>query len=160
MIGKRFALHLPALLIFLSSCTSSEALTATKTPFPTPTSTAVRTVGTDIRIDLPEGDPENGKLLARKYGCITCHVDSPRALVFGSTEELVAIVERSELRVSDPAYGGGATKGEEYVVESILLPAIYTVEGPWPENGMPENFGDLMTDQDLADIISWLHTFK
>lgn len=48
-----------------------------------------------------------------------------------------------------------ATKGEDYVRESILMPNAVIAEGFQP-NIMPQNFGERLSDQDINDIIAYL----
>jgi hypothetical protein len=74
-------------------------------------------------------------------------------------EGLPSIRERGELRIADPAYDGTASTNREYIIESVLLPEVYAIPGDWPE-AMPTDFGDLITEQDLADIVVWLSTFE
>jgi cytochrome c len=44
---------------------------------------------------------------------------------------------------------------EEYIRESILNPNNYIVEG-YPENVMPQTFGDTLDDQQLEDLTEFL----
>jgi hypothetical protein len=69
------------------------------------------------------------------------------------------ISERGELHIGDPTYEGSASTDQEYIIESVLLPGAYVVEGEWEEE-MPTYFKDIIDDQDLADIIAWMGTFK
>jgi hypothetical protein len=68
-------------------------------------------------------------------------------------------MERGEVRMADPAYGGAASTNWEYIIESIFLPEVYDIPGNWPEP-MPTDYGDLLTEQDLADILVWLGGFE
>lgn len=69
------------------------------------------------------------------------------------------MLERGELRIADPAYAGTAATNREYIIESIRFPEVYVVPGNWVES-MPTDYGDLLTEQDLADILAWLDTFE
>lgn len=134
----------------------------TQPPKPTdmPEPTEVPSVGMDIHLELPEGDLENGEYQFIILGCDGCHVRTPNGLQFVTDEELSNIFDRAELRMADPAYTGSATSNEEYVIESILLPRVYLVEGWWDEESMPDNYGERMTAQDLADTLAWIRTFE
>jgi mono/diheme cytochrome c family protein len=163
----------PLLLAFsflVAACGQSAAPSATVTPPPTaapptattapsptaaPTSTPVPEV--DLAIDLPDGDPERGKVLAIQLTCAICHGTHGPGL--GAAPGLPRIMERGELRIADPAYEGNASTIREYLIESILLPKVYVVPGDWPVS-MPTDFGDRLTDQDLADILAWLDTVE
>jgi hypothetical protein len=62
--------------------------------------------------------------------------------------------------MADPAYEGSASTNEEYIIESIVLPEVYRIEGAWGSNfRMLDHFGEILTAQDLADILIWLETF-
>lgn len=117
-------------------------------------------VGKDIKVELPEGDPENGEYQFIVLGCDGCHVRTPNGLQFVSDGDLPGIYERGEMRMSDPTYAGLASNNEEYVIESILDPRVYLVEGWWDEEGMPADFGDRMTPQQLADVLEWMRTLE
>ena len=154
------------ILLLMSSCSILEGFSATATPVPTntsiPTSTLSpnRKVGTDITIELPRGDPENGHKLARRWNCVSCHETVKIAPGFGEEEELLAILARAEMRISDPAYTGEATTPEEYLIEATILPAAYVLEG-FEERGLMDDFlFEYLTVQDLADIMAWMLTFK
>ena len=45
------------------------------------------------------------------------------------------------------------------MIESILLPENYIVEGEW-EQAMPDYYGELLTVYDLASIMAYLHVFE
>jgi len=143
--------------ILIYACGSERQPQPTAT-LPPPTS--IPTIGTDINAVLPGADTENGTLKARALGCITCHVDESNGLLFASGEDLPRISERGSMRINDPAYEGKASTNEEYIIESILLPRAHIIEGWWDDDAMPSNFGDLMTTQDMADILAWLGTFE
>jgi hypothetical protein len=70
------------------------------------------------------------------------------------------ITARGEILVTDPAYNGNATTNEEYILESILLPEIYIVPDTPSGAVMPINYDELLTRQDLADLLVWLNTFE
>jgi hypothetical protein len=45
------------------------------------------------------------------------------------------------------------------MIESVFLPEAYIVPGEW-EKPMPTYFHQVMTDQELADILAWITTLK
>lgn len=120
-------------------------------------------VGTDIdRImtalaEVP-GDPLNGQLLynnvefaanGEALGCIGCH----------NAEEVAPLTEGTwtrwdEIRSQLPQFADYTF--ERYVVESIVHPWDYTVPG-YPEFTMPNNYGERLSYQDLADLIAYLN---
>ena len=140
--------------------------TSTVTPDPsTATPTQIPRVGTDITIELPEGNPQRGQALAENeikgldgysLSCSGCHVGVRRpGPNFAATGELPTIGERAAIRIAVGGYTGAATTPEQYLFESIVLPQAYYVEGAHSEE-MPENFGQRLTRQDVADLIAWM----
>jgi hypothetical protein len=148
----RLIFGLSLTVIFITACSPGGASSPTEDP--------ERLAGEDFNIELPEGDPENGEYQFTILGCDGCRVRTPNGLQFISDEALPDIYERGELRMSDPAYTGLATTNEEYVIESILNPRVYLVEGWWDEESMPADYGDRMTVQQLADVLEWMRTFE
>jgi hypothetical protein len=117
----------------------------------------------DLKMDLPEGDAQVGELTALNYRCTGCHDNqsfpNENGPEFAATDDLLPILERAELRLTDPAYQGSATTGQEYLVESILYPEAYMLPGDWLET-MPDTFHEELTAQDLADLLAWMETFS
>lgn len=116
-------------------------------------------VGTDITIELPEGDPANGQKLATVQGCIGCHVSTNTGPAWAASAGVPGIGERAATRFTQPDYTGNATTPEQYLLESIVQPNAYVVEG-YPENLMPGNYGQTMTAQDAADLIAYMLSIK
>jgi nitric oxide reductase subunit C len=133
--------------------TSTDLPPASETPAPSATPRA------GIPLDLLEGDPARGEQLARRHDCVACHITYSVAPAFKSGDGLSAIGERGTVRIADPAYTGQALTSEEYLIESILLPEVYVVEGSWL-HPMDDFFDERLTLQDLADLLAWLHTFE
>jgi mono/diheme cytochrome c family protein len=133
--------------------------TATTAPSPTAAPTSTPLPETDLDIDLPEGNPERGKSRAIQVLCAACHIRGARGPDFIAGQGLPRMLERGEVRIADPAYEGSASTNREYLIESIRFPDVYVVPGNWPEP-MPTDFGERLTDQDLADILAWLDTFE
>jgi len=132
-------------------------------PTPTLEPTEFPAVGTDITIDLPEGDVDKGYSLARRWGCEECHITFTHGPLFLSSAIDPSVSERAASRIEDPSYTGTATTGEEYLIESILLPRVYQVTGYENKEErykMDEDLGERLTTQDLADILAWLLTIE
>jgi hypothetical protein len=146
---------------FIAACSSGAQSSPASTPIPTelPTEDDGPVVGTDIKVQLPQGDFENGDFLSGNLGCKGCHTIGERPLRFESGEGVPAVIERGEIRMADPAYEGNAGTNEEYIIESIVLPDVYKVEGEWGQF-MPDHYGEILTAQDLADLFLWLNTFE
>ena len=120
-----------------------------------------RFVGTDIELvmralESVNGDPLNGQLLYNNIevaadgietGCVGCH----------SVEETAPLTEGTwtrwdEIRSLEPQFADYTF--EQYMVESILLPWDYLA--PDYLQVMPNNFGNRLNFQNLADIIAYL----
>lgn len=143
-----------------STPTSQPTFTHQPTSSPEPTLTPLPAI--ELKIELPVGDAERGYLKAIRRRCHGCHVSEehpesgPRFVAF---DDLPNIFERGEIRIADPAYKGRASTNREYVIESILVPEAYFVPGNWNEP-MPIPTYNIITEQELADIISWMETLE
>ncbi|MCS6907798.1 MAG: cytochrome c [Anaerolineales bacterium] len=115
--------------------------------------------GTDINKQLPEGDPVRGQGLAAAKGCAVCHISAPTGPAWLATPDQPGIATRAEEILTDPNYTGNAKTAAQYLHESIVLPNVYIVPG-FQAGVMPANYGDTLTDQELADIIAYLLTLK
>ena len=123
-----------------------------------------RFVGTDTDLILTvlatlSGDPLNGQLLYNNevaasdgsmLGCVGCH----------SNEAVAPLTEGTWTRWDEiyrelPQFAG--YDFEHYIVESIVNPWDNTVAG-YPENTMPNNFGERLDFQNLADLIAYLYS--
>lgn len=116
-------------------------------------------VGTDITVELPEGDPLNGEALANSKACVGCHVNTATGPAWLPSGETPGIGDRAATRFTQSDYTGNATTPEQYLFESIVQTNVFIVEG-FPENVMPANYGQTLTAQDAADLIAYLLTIK
>jgi mono/diheme cytochrome c family protein len=122
--------------------------------------------GTDVAAILAQweeqgivGDPVRGgqlynneipSQLASRLGCVSCHAGGAQGPDTEGTWDRV-LNERLTL----PEFEGYTP--EQYLVESIVLPNNYIVEG-YQGGIMPQNFGERTSVQDLADIVEYLHS--
>ncbi len=113
-------------------------------------------VGTDITVNLPEGDPANGEALANgTLGCAGCHILSATGPAWMPDGSQAGIGLRAASRLEESDYSGTAATAEEYLFESTVLTNIFVVEGYEP-NLMPNNYGDRLSPQDMADLIAYM----
>ncbi|MFN2196284.1 MAG: hypothetical protein ACK2UW_09200 [Anaerolineales bacterium] len=125
-----------------------------------PTQTAEPTATPDINLNmvLPEGNPKKGYTTAIRRGCQGCHANEEHADYgprFTAYDDLPPILERGEVRISEPGYLGQATSNWEYFIESVYLPEAYLVPGEWPEP-MSTLYYHILPEQELADIVAWI----
>jgi mono/diheme cytochrome c family protein len=118
---------------------------ATATPNP-------NAVGTDLNVELPEGDAAQGELLFKgqvngQYPCSACHSLTPGQTLVGPSLGGIATTAATRTDLS----------AEMYIHESIVSPSAYVVEG-FADGIMPHIFADQMSKQDLADILAFLMT--
>jgi mono/diheme cytochrome c family protein len=116
-------------------------------------------VGTDITVELPAGDAVRGEALAVALGCTGCHVSQPVGPAWIASASQPGIGDRAETRWQEGTYTGTATSAQQYLLESIVLPNAYLVEG-FAEGVMPQTYGDSLTDQQAADLIAYMLTVK
>jgi len=115
-------------------------------------------IGDDVpaivaELETVSGDPLNGQTLYNggALACAGCHGNEIVAPLTASTWPALVSGER----LSDPALAGYTP--EQYLVESIVHPQAYTV--PNYAQAMPQNFGERLDIQMLADIIAYLKSY-
>jgi cytochrome c2 len=87
-----------------------------------------------------------------KGTCALCHEIGKKG---ERCPDLDGVGARAETRVKEANYKGGAAKGEEYLVESVMNPAVYVVEGYQPS--MPP-VGRQLNDLELVAVVSFLQS--
>ena len=88
-----------------------------------------------------------GEKVYQERGCGGCHtMEGLSTGVIGS--DLTQIGEIAGTRVA-------GISSQDYIHQSILDPNAYVVEG-FPENVMPGNFGELLSQEQLDDLIAFL----
>lgn len=99
------------------------------------------------------GDATNGeKIYVNPYGCTACHANG---LVAPDVEGTWTRVQNERLTIDQFA----DYTGEKYLVESIVLPSDYDFpDDTYVGGGMRTDFGDVLSYQELADIIAFLKT--
>lgn len=125
-----------------------------------PAGTNVEQILTRIADEGIEGDPIRGGAIytsaepsgrGQRLGCSGCHVGG------AAGPETEGTWERTlNDRLNDPQLEGYTP--EQYLIESIVQPTAYDVPG-WSSAGMPGNFGQQMTLQDLADVVEYLRSY-
>ena len=87
-----------------------------------------------------------------KGTCALCHEIGKKG---ERCPDLAGVGERAETRIKEAGYKGKATNGAEYLVESLMEPTIYVVEGYQPS--MPP-VGRQLSDLELVAVVSFLQS--
>ncbi len=103
------------------------------------------------QLDTVTGDPVNGQTLYNgSLACSSCHNNASIAPPTEGT-----FTRANDTRIQDPLLASYTAR--HYLVESILAPNAFIAPG-YPANAMPQNFGERLDLQMLADIISYLES--
>lgn len=95
---------------------------------------------------LAIGNPANAEAPIAKYGCAACHRVGAANGIAPSWEGIAARAAERRPPMTAAAY----------LYESIIHPEAYVVDG-YP-NSMVPNFGNRVSDQELADMLAYLLT--
>jgi nitric oxide reductase subunit C len=105
---------------------------------------------------------EQGEALFRTTppGCFACHSVAPGVNLAGPT--LAGLGRRAGEMVQSADYHGKATDAAGYIRESILHPSAHLVAGPTysadNRSFMPDNFGTLLTAEQVDHLVAYLST--
>lgn len=112
-------------------------------------------IGTDVDAILVElenytGDPINGQTIYNgAYACSGCH----------GNEIVAPLTELTWLKANSGEDGRPySDEPQRYIVESIVNPGAFVVP-PYPSGAMPGNFSELISHQELADIIAYVSSY-
>jgi sulfur oxidation c-type cytochrome SoxX len=101
-------------------------------------------IGPLVDESTPEG---RGQAIFTQAGCIACHT------ITGISNGTVGpVLDGLADRAGDRVAGLTA---EEYIHQSIVDPNAYVVEG-FPPDVMPQNFAELLTEEQIQDLIAFL----
>src|SRR5881409_646817 len=87
-----------------------------------------------------------------KGTCALCHEIGKKG---ERCPDLAGVGERAETRIKEAGYKGKAANGAEYIVESVMDPTAYVVEGYQPS--MPP-VGRQLNDLELVAVVSFLQS--
>jgi len=132
--------------------------TATTTPTSEPpTATPIPPTATPAPVVVsPAGDAANGKVLFEtfydqvSFACNTCHLVDSEDRLIGPGQLNIAV--RAATRVEGQS-------AEEYLHTSIVNPGAYIVLD-YPDGLMPQVYADILSEQEIQDIIAYLFTLK
>lgn len=110
-----------------------------------------------VQIDAADADPNAGQSLYNAQGltgtgailgCAGCHVGGAQAPALEGTWTRIQTERLPELT--------NYADGVDYIIHSIIVPGEYLV--PPYTDLMPHNFGQILTVQDLANLIAYLES--
>lgn len=117
-------------------------------------------MGTDIQVVLPPGDAARGQALSDgNLGCSACHILAPVGPAWAAGGGQPGMAERAVQRTAQPDYAGAAITPEQYLLESVMQPNAYVVEG-FDQGIMPTDFGNRVTLQQMADLLAYMLSFR
>ena len=100
----------------------------------------------DFAAALASANPDNGEKLAVANGCIGCHSLDPDQQMTGPSWHNGGDHAVNRVPGESPAF---------YLYDSIVSPNAFVVDG-FPQNIMPQNFSEILSEQDIADLVSYL----
>ncbi len=96
----------------------------------------------------PQGNPESGQQIAQTMGCAGCHSMDGTTIVGPSWQGLYGKTETFE-------GGSTAVVDEAYLRELIINPGAKVV-ADFPDGVMPQDFGQKLSDEQIADLIAYI----
>lgn len=90
-------------------------------------------------------------------GCTTCHSLESGKVIVSPSHATVASMAAEMIR--DPNHTGTAKTTEEYLRESIVAPDVFVEEGFTP-GVMYQNYGEDLSEEEIADLVAYLMTLK
>ena len=115
----------------------------------TPGSSAGPSIGLGEVPEPESGDEANGEALFTSLGCSACHSIGTDALIGPG---MAGLADRASGRVEDLSVG-------QYIYQSIVDPSAFVVSD-FPDNVMPQVFADMLTDEELNDLVEYLKSLK
>ena len=94
----------------------------------------------------------NQTVIGENAGCITCHSLEPEVVIVGPS--MAGFAHEAEEEGEDL----GMT-AEEFIRESILDPNAVVPEG-FPADTMPVNWGTVLTDEQLDNLVAYLMSLQ
>jgi len=119
---------------------------------PVPTSSVVA-LAPDL-VPLVTGDEPIREIFTRA-GCAVCHTVPGIQGADGRVGPPLILGTTGPTRLADPAYRGHAKTVHDYVIESVIEPAVFVVPG-YPADTMPIWYGAKLSALALEKIASYL----
>lgn len=136
----------------------------TETPLPATATPLPPTEVPAVAASEPTGDAAAGQVVfnttyttaSGQWACVLCHSPAPEQLrLIGPGLWDVSV--RAETRVE-------GQNAYDYLHTAIVAPNDYIVPedagGPYPPGLMPQNYAEVLTPEDLENVIAYLYTLK
>ncbi len=94
-----------------------------------------------------------------KAQCVVCHTIPGIPGAIGTQGPKLEEGTNAPKRIKDAAYKGTAHTTSEYIMESVVSPSAYVVQG-FPDNLMPKVFGQKLSAGALKKIVDYLSQVK
>jgi len=120
------------------------------TPVPVSSSSAL----TPDMVSLVTGDEPITEIFT-KAGCPVCHIVPGIPGADGRVGPPLVLGTTGPTRLADPAYRGHAKTVHEYVIESVIEPGLFVVQG-YPAGTMPTWYGAKLSALAMEKIASYL----
>lgn len=98
---------------------------------------------------------ESVQVIFTRAGCPVCHRIPGIAGADGRVGPPLLLGTTGPQRLSDPAYRGSAKTIHEYIVESVIEPGVFVVQG-YPPQTMPNWYGAKLSALALERIATYL----
>jgi hypothetical protein len=105
-------------------------------------------------VPLVTGDEPIREIFTRA-GCAVCHTVPGIQGADGRVGPPLILGTTGPMRLADPAYRGHAKTVHDYVIESVIEPAVFVVPG-YPADTMPIWYGEKLSALALEKIASYL----
>lgn len=120
------------------------------TPVPVSSSSTL----TPDMVSLVTGDEPITEIFT-KAGCPVCHIVPGIPGADGRVGPPLVLGATGPVRLADPAYRGHAKTVHEYVIESVIEPELFVVQG-YPSGTMPTWYGAKLSALAMEKIASYL----
>lgn len=103
-----------------------------------------------IVASIQNGDVDAGAQISQLNGCIGCHSLEKGGQLVGPSWYGIANTSIKRVAGESPA---------QYLYQSIVAPGAYVVPD-YPAGVMPQNYGEVLSEEDLGNLVAYMLTFQ